>query len=161
VRNEHTAIRLEMTGNASWARLDVGGIVRFHREHGRKATVAAVPGRFAALDLAGDGNVQSFRERPDDEIGWINGGFFVCERPVLDYIEGDATGWERAPLERLARARRVDGLSTHGILAADGYFARKAGARGIVGRRQRALENMVVPTPAPVASTRVPLGSMQ
>ena len=87
------------------ARLDVGEVVRFHRQHGRKATVTAVPapGRFGVLDLAGNGNVQSFREKPDNEIGWINGGFFVCEPSVFDYIEGDATSWERAPLERLAR----------------------------------------------------------
>jgi glucose-1-phosphate cytidylyltransferase len=61
------------------------------------------PGRFGVLDLAGNGNVQSFREKPANEIGWINGGFFVCEPSVFDYIEGDATSWERAPLERLAR----------------------------------------------------------
>jgi glucose-1-phosphate cytidylyltransferase len=55
------------------------------------------------LELADNGNVQSFREKPDNEIGWINGGFFVCEPSVFDYIDGDATSWERAPLERLAR----------------------------------------------------------
>jgi glucose-1-phosphate cytidylyltransferase len=87
------------------ARLDIGEVVRFHRKHGRKATVTAVPapGRFGVLELADNGNVQSFREKPDNEIGWINGGFFVCEPSVFDYIEGDATSWERTPLERLAR----------------------------------------------------------
>jgi glucose-1-phosphate cytidylyltransferase len=87
------------------ARLDVGEVVRFHRQHGRKATVTAVPapGRFGVLGLAGNGNVQSFREKPANEVGWINGGFFVCEPSVFDYIEGDATSWEREPLERLAR----------------------------------------------------------
>jgi glucose-1-phosphate cytidylyltransferase len=86
------------------ARVDVGEIVRFHRGHGRKATVTAVPapGRFGVLDLAEPGNVKTFREKPDDEIGWINGGFFVCEPSVFDYIEGDATSWERTPLERLS-----------------------------------------------------------
>jgi glucose-1-phosphate cytidylyltransferase len=87
------------------ARLDIGEIVRFHRKHGRKATVTAVPapGRFGVLELADNGNVQSFREKPDNEVGWINGGFFVCEPSVFDYIDGDATSWERTPLERLAR----------------------------------------------------------
>jgi len=87
------------------ARLDISEIVRFHRVHGRKATVTAVPapGRFGVLELAGDGNVQSFREKPDNELGMINGGFFVCEPSVFDYIEGDAVSWERTPLERLAR----------------------------------------------------------
>ncbi len=44
-----------------------------------------------------------FREKPDNEIGWINGGFFACEPSVFDYMEGDAISWERAPLEQLAR----------------------------------------------------------
>ena len=46
--------------------------------------------------------MSSFREKPDREMGWINGGFFVCEPSVLDYVDGDASVWERAPLERLA-----------------------------------------------------------
>jgi NDP-sugar pyrophosphorylase family protein len=61
------------------------------------------PRRFGVLELSDSGNVQNFREKPDNEIGWINGGFFVCEPSVFDYIEGDATSWERTPLERLAR----------------------------------------------------------
>jgi glucose-1-phosphate cytidylyltransferase len=87
------------------ARLDISEIVRFHHGHGRKATVTAVPapGRFGVLELAGDGNVQSFREKPHNELGMINGGFFVCEPSVFDYIEGDSVSWERTPLERLAR----------------------------------------------------------
>jgi glucose-1-phosphate cytidylyltransferase len=87
------------------ARLAIDEVVRFHRGHGRKATVTAVPspGRFGILDLADGGPVQSFREKPDHEVGWINGGFFVCEPTVLDYIEGDWTSWERTPLERLAQ----------------------------------------------------------
>lgn len=44
-----------------------------------------------------------FHEKPDNEMGWINGGFFVVEPSAVDYIDGDETSWERAPLERLAR----------------------------------------------------------
>jgi glucose-1-phosphate cytidylyltransferase len=88
------------------ARIDVRDVVRFHRAHGRKATVTAVPspGRFGILDLAPGDHVRGFREKPNNEMGWINGGFFVCEPSVLEYIDGDSTMWERAPLERLSGA---------------------------------------------------------
>lgn len=86
------------------AQIDVRDVLRFHRRHGRKATVTAVPspGRFGILELDDSGHVGGFREKPDNEMGWINGGFFVCEPAVFDYIDGDATSWEGAPLERLA-----------------------------------------------------------
>ena len=86
------------------ADVDVADLVAFHRRHGRAATVTAVrpPGRFGVLDIGEEGAVRSFREKPANEIGWINGGFFVLEPAVFDLIEGDATVWERAPLEGLA-----------------------------------------------------------
>ena len=84
--------------------LDIAKVVEHHRKQGRKATVTAVPspGRFGILDLDDRGSVSRFHEKPDNEMGWINGGFFVLEPSVLDYIEGDETVWERDPLERLA-----------------------------------------------------------
>lgn len=87
------------------ADIDITREVAFHRTHGKLATVAAVqpPGRFGVLNIAGDANVASFEEKPQDEIGWINGGFFVLEPPAIDYIEGDETSFERAPLANLAR----------------------------------------------------------
>jgi glucose-1-phosphate cytidylyltransferase len=87
------------------AALDIRKVVQHHKTAGKKATVTAVPspGRFGILDIAGsDGAVTGFREKPTEEMGWINGGFFVLEPSVIDYIEGDATIWERTPLERLA-----------------------------------------------------------
>lgn len=85
------------------ADVDLDGLLAFHRSHGRLATVTAVrpPARFGGLALEGD-QVSCFMEKPQAGEGWINGGFFVCQREVLDYIEGDATLWERGPLERLA-----------------------------------------------------------
>src|SRR5262249_41591043 len=73
------------------------------RRHGRLATVTAVrpPARFGGLSLDGD-RVSEFTEKPQVREGWINGGFFVFEPGVLDYIEGDDTILEREPLERLA-----------------------------------------------------------
>jgi glucose-1-phosphate cytidylyltransferase len=77
----------------------------FHKSHGRHATVTAVPspGRFGILDIADEGNqVANFLEKPTREMGWINGGFFVLEPAIFDYIEGDATTWEQEPLKALA-----------------------------------------------------------
>ncbi|MGV8834211.1 MAG: glucose-1-phosphate cytidylyltransferase [Devosia sp.] len=84
--------------------LDIRKVVAFHQQQGRKATVTTVPspGRFGILELGGDGGVKRFHEKPDNEMGWINGGFFVFEPSVFDYIEGDDTVFERTPLERLA-----------------------------------------------------------
>jgi glucose-1-phosphate cytidylyltransferase len=83
--------------------IDVAALLAFHRRHGKLATVTAVrpPARFGALSLEGD-MVARFLEKPQAGEGWINGGFFVLEPGVLDYIDGDATSWEAESLERLA-----------------------------------------------------------
>jgi glucose-1-phosphate cytidylyltransferase len=86
--------------------VDVAALLAFHRSEGRLATLTAVqtPGRFGALMLEpARSDVSSFREKASHgESAWINGGFFVLEPEVLDYITGDSTVWEREPLERLA-----------------------------------------------------------
>ncbi len=85
------------------ADLDVRKVLAFHRSHGRLATVTAVrpPARFGALELDGD-LVTTFAEKPQMGEGWINGGFFVFEPGVLDYVDGDDAILERQALERLA-----------------------------------------------------------
>jgi glucose-1-phosphate cytidylyltransferase len=85
------------------ADVDLSALLRFHHEQHRLATVTAVrpPARFGALRFEGH-RIAEFTEKPQIGEGWINGGFFVLEPPVLDYIEGDATHLEREPLERLA-----------------------------------------------------------
>ena len=87
------------------ADLDLRKVVEFHRHHGKLATITAVPspGRFGILDIVDSERVSRFHEKPESEMGWINGGFFVLEPKVMDYIDGDDTMWERQPLERLAR----------------------------------------------------------
>jgi glucose-1-phosphate cytidylyltransferase len=85
--------------------VDIRGLLEFHDRSGRLATLTAVQphGRFGALDLAEDDSIRSFREKPKGDGSWINAGFFVCEPEVIDHItEGDATVWERKPLESLA-----------------------------------------------------------
>ncbi|HQR04006.1 MAG: glucose-1-phosphate cytidylyltransferase [Proteobacteria bacterium] len=83
--------------------VDIGALLAFHRNHGRLATVTAVqpPGRFGRLDLD-DATVAGFREKPEGDGDWINGGFFILSPRVLDIIEGDHTLWEREPMEQLA-----------------------------------------------------------
>ncbi len=84
--------------------VDIGGAIAFHREHGKRATVTAVrpASRFGQLDLEGNA-VRGFAEKPVDEGGWINGGFFVLSREIEDYLGyDDNCVWERDPLERLA-----------------------------------------------------------
>ena len=84
--------------------VDLARLLEFHRSHGRLATVTAVhpPPRFGRLSLRGN-VVQQFAEKPPGLDEWINGAFFVLEPGVFDYIEADATMWEREPMERLAR----------------------------------------------------------
>ena len=83
--------------------VDVRGLIEFHKKQKTLATVTAVqpPGRFGALNLERQ-KVTGFQEKPLGDGGWINGGFFVLSPRTLDYIDGDDTHWERAPLERLA-----------------------------------------------------------
>lgn len=97
--------------------VDIRRTVAFHREHKKLATVTAVrpPGRFGVLEIEDDGGVGAFREKPSNEFGWINGGFFVLNPAALDLVESDETVWERGPLETLAarselRAFRHEGF---------------------------------------------------
>ncbi len=85
------------------ADVDIDKLVAFHRSHGKLATVTAVhpPARFGGLVLEGEKVVQ-FTEKNQANEGWINGGFFVLEPEVINYIAGDETLWEKDPLERLA-----------------------------------------------------------
>ncbi|MGD0763534.1 MAG: glucose-1-phosphate cytidylyltransferase [Roseiarcus sp.] len=85
------------------ADIDIASQVAFHRSHGRKATLTAVapPGRYGAVSLDGD-RVERFVEKPPGDQGLINGGFFVLDPSVVDFIAGDETSWESDPLETLA-----------------------------------------------------------
>jgi glucose-1-phosphate cytidylyltransferase len=85
------------------ADVDLRRLVAFHQSHGKLATLTTVrpPARFGALAFDGD-KVAAFSEKPQTGEGWINGGFFVLNRRVMEYIPGDETVWERDPLEALA-----------------------------------------------------------
>ena len=92
------------------ADVDLADLLRFHRSHGKLATVTTVrpPSRFGNLAFEGDA-VTDFYEKQDLTDTRINGGYFVLEPGVLDYISGDDEPWERAPLERLAREGELMG----------------------------------------------------
>lgn len=98
------------------ADVDVGALVRFHRAHGRLATVTAVhpPARFGALELEGD-RVSAFAEKPQAGAGWINGGFFVFEPGLLGYIDDDAVSLEKDVLERVAADGQLMAFRHHGF----------------------------------------------
>jgi glucose-1-phosphate cytidylyltransferase len=93
-----------MTYGDGVANIDVKELINFHRSEGRFATLTAVqpPGRFGAFMLSeGENRLQHFREKPVGDGAWINGGFFVLEPQVLDYIKDDKTVWEQEPMEKL------------------------------------------------------------
>jgi glucose-1-phosphate cytidylyltransferase len=95
--------RFLMTYGDGVADINIHELVKFHESQGKKATVTAVrpPARFGNI-LFNDNLVSDFSEKAQTSEGWINGGFFVLEPEVLDYIEDDMTPWEKRPLERLS-----------------------------------------------------------
>lgn len=99
------------------ADIDITALLAFHKSHGAKVTVTAVapPGRFGALEFAGD-TVTGFREKPAGDGGLINGGFFVGDPSILDdYVEGPQSIWEREPMERLAADGELRGYHHGGF----------------------------------------------
>lgn len=97
--------------------VDLHALVNFHKDHDALLTLTATQpsGRFGAIDLDSDGIITSFREKPKGDRGWINGGFFVCEPEVFDYIDGDDSVWEHEPLERIANTGRLAAYKHHGF----------------------------------------------
>ena len=100
---EHAGETCFMTYGDGVSNVDLTKLLAFRKSHGKKATISAVrpPARFGALQMEGD-RIVRFAEKPQTGEGWINGGFCILERDVADYIEGDETIFERAPLEKLA-----------------------------------------------------------
>src|ERR1700730_11033291 len=100
------------------ADLDVDKLISFHRSEGKLATLTAIqpPGRYGAVSID-DKRVTSFAEKPagDGDGSWVNGGFFVLEPKVLNYIGGDQTSWESEPLVRLCRDNQLRGFQHSGF----------------------------------------------
>lgn len=91
------------------ADINLSELLNFHKNHGKAITMTAVQpeGRFGALETDSNQKVLSFMEKPKGDGSWINGGFFVCQPEVLNYIAGEATVFEREPLEKLAKESQL------------------------------------------------------
>ena len=96
--------------------MDISAAIVFHAKHGKLATMTAVqpPGRFGALDIDGT-QVNLFLEKPQGDGGWINGGFFVLKPEVINLVGGDATLWEKGPLEALAKEGQLQAFFHSGF----------------------------------------------
>lgn len=90
--------------------VNINKLLEFHKKSGKLATLTSIQplGKFGAINIEQDGDVSSFLEKPKGDGAWINGGFFVLEPQVFNYItEGDSTIWEKTPLENLAKDRQL------------------------------------------------------
>lgn len=89
--------------------INIGNLAEYHKNHGKMATITSVQprGRFGALNLDESNSVLGFQEKPRGDGGWINGGFFVLEPEVLNYIQDDQTIFEREPVENLAKDNQL------------------------------------------------------
>ena len=118
-----------MTYGDGVADINIKDLLAFHRKQGKLATITAVrpESRFGGLELKGD-SVTKFIEKPQTGEGWINGGFFVLEPEVLDYIEGDDTFFELKPVQKLVAEGQLAAYRHDGFWQPYGYIARCAAA---------------------------------
>jgi glucose-1-phosphate cytidylyltransferase len=96
--------------------VDITRLIEYHKQQKTLATLTAVypPGRFGALDISA-GKVNTFKEKPRGDGAMINGGFFVLSPKVINYIENDATSWEREPMEKLAQQGEISAYQHDGF----------------------------------------------
>jgi len=97
--------------------VDIKKLVEFHQKHGKACTITSVQpsGRFGALNLTEKQEVLSFKEKPQGDGAWINGGFFVCQPEVFNYIENDSTIFEKEPMESLAADGQLMAFNHNGF----------------------------------------------
>lgn len=97
--------------------INITELVKYHQESGKLCTVTSVQpsGRFGALDILTDNTVRSFLEKPKGDGSWINGGYFVCEPAIFNYLEGDQTVWENQPMESLAKEGQMNAYKHSGF----------------------------------------------
>lgn len=113
---DHVGDMFMCTYGDGLSNIDIKALVDFHRSHNKLATVSAVrpPARFGRL-LIDDGQVNEFEEKNPLNEGWINGGFFVLDKAVFEYIDGDAQPFEQEPLTRLAEAGQLMAFQHNGF----------------------------------------------
>ena len=98
------------------ADINIKNLIDFHKKSNTKATLTAVqpPGRFGSLEFE-RGKVFSFQEKPKGDNSWINGGFFVLDPEVINYIDGDNSIWEQSPLKKLAKEGELSAYHHEGF----------------------------------------------
>lgn len=122
----------------------VDKVIALHRSQKKIATMTAMrhPSRFGILHIENDGGVSKFSEKPIEDAGWMNSGFFVLEPKIFDYIGGDDTIFEKEPIQKLT-GRSVCRLPSRRFFHRYGFAPRKDHARRALGRRQSPLESLV------------------
>ena len=97
--------------------VNIKELLNFHKSHGKKATLTATKpfGRFGVIDISNEGQITSFKEKNKEDVSWINGGFFVLEPSVFDYIEDDTTVFEKEPLEKLTLEGELNAFKHDGF----------------------------------------------
>ena len=99
------------------ADIDISALIKFHKDHGKQATITAArpAGRYGALNFGPKDIVNSFQEKPDGDGSWINGGFFILNPKVIDLIKDDNISWEDEPLKTLAKNKQLFAYKHHGF----------------------------------------------
>ena len=97
--------------------INIKQLLEFHNKNKKLVTITAVQpeGRFGALNIKNDNMVDSFIEKPLGDNSWINGGFFVCQPKVLEYIKDDQILWEKTPLENIAKNNQLSAFKHTGF----------------------------------------------
>jgi glucose-1-phosphate cytidylyltransferase len=106
-----------MTYGDGVANVNIKDLIRFHEHHGKLATLTAVQptGRFGAIELGENYEVESFAEKQMENDSWINGGYFVLNKSVLERISDDQTSWEKEPMESLVNDQQLEAFTHHGF----------------------------------------------
>ncbi|MEY2672331.1 MAG: hypothetical protein RL228_479 [Actinomycetota bacterium] len=106
-----------MTYGDGVANVNINDLIRFHEHHGKLATLTAVQptGRFGAIELGENYEVESFAEKQMENDSWINGGYFVLNKSVLERISDDQTSWEKEPMESLVNDQQLEAFTHHGF----------------------------------------------
>lgn len=106
-----------MTYGDGVANVNIRDLIRFHEHHGKLATLTAVQpiGRFGAIELGENYEVESFAEKQMKNDSWINGGYFVLDKSVLERISDDQTSWEKEPMESLVNDQQLEAFTHHGF----------------------------------------------
>ena len=96
--------------------VNITKLIAFHKEHGKDATLTSVypPGRFGALDIQ-DNQIKKFTEKPKGDGAWVNGGFFVLNKKIFNYLSNQNCIWEKEPLEKIAKDKQLSAYKHSGF----------------------------------------------